>query len=960
MNRIQANISISDYCRCIRQFPNLKKARVFPSFISILCLILFVSAARSQSEIAQPQNYHRWGAVTLFNGLPSENVRAVAQTPDGILWFGTQNGLARFDGRLIENVHLENASSGGILALATDVDGTLWIGTEAGAGRFVNDKFVPVEETRGKSIRAILTGEIGVLVSPETIFKFHHRPDGSLEVSQSAARDLQFTGVARLTDGNLLFGSRGHGILVEENGAILEMASRPRPFFVNAFEWDGNGNVWFGAQAEAASSGLFRAADLARPERVGETLGTVTAIAAGAAGDLWVGTEKAGLFHFQDRRLLEHYTFENTAGGLRSDSIYTLFIDRENVVWIGTNRGACRFDSASPFSRTLSENSNSNFVRVLYQSGGGQLYAGTNRGLFVKADNDWLAAENFASKTIYNIAENSSKQLLISTGNGLFGFDGKPVLAGDARAVAGFQGRTYAAIFGRGVVQIENQTQIFGSGTPTALYADDKNLWIGTTQDGIFLFDGKETRQNAALNNLRGAAVRKIFRESENILWFSGEAGLFRFENGELQPIIANRDVRDVTISAGDVWVATLKGGLFHLKFDRLLGWLSSDINVEQGLPSEQIFSILPLGNHLLIGTNRGIVNYTPSVVAPQIVAARVLSQRLYSAEEIARPINLDYPQNSLLLEVTGLSSRTFPEQFQYGFLLKNKDGEILDQRLSNAAQFSAADLPPGAYQIEARAFNKDLLASEPLNIEFTVARAPFPWTATALGVLLAIAIVGLIWAMIERRRISFRNRELAAARFDLANEGERERRRIAQDLHDQTLADLRSLMLMSDELPSEAKDFRREIEAVSTEIRRICEDLSPSVLENVGLIAALEFLLGQTIENHKFDAAENLEEQMNFTPNVQMQIYRIAQEILTNIKHHSDASSVAMKIEISAENEFVLMIEDDGVFFDPAKIISKGRGIANIKSRAALVKADILWRENAAAGTTFQLKKPL
>lgn len=943
-------------CKCVCALTSCR----LPSFFYAFLILFFISIVHSQ-EVSQPQNFHQWGAVTLFNGLPADNVRAIAQTPDGILWFGTQNGLARFDGRRVENIYLENLLSSNILTVQVDLDGTLWIGTELGAGRLLNNKFTPVAETRSKPISAILVGEIGALVSPDTIFKFHHNPDNSLDVVQSAPRNLQFTDVARAFEGNLFFGSRGHGILVEENSGFLEIPSRPRAYFVNVLHRDKDGKLWFGAKADrTASSGLFFASDILRPERVGENLGTVTAITENESGDLWVGTEKNGLFHFKNRRQLEHLTFENTAGGLRSNTIYTLFVDREGVVWIGTNRGVCRFDAASPFNQTLSENSNGNFVRSLYKSSDNQIFAGTNRGLFVAADGNWLESENFKTKAIYDIAENSSKQLLISTSNGLFGDDGKQILPGDARSIANFGGKTYVAIYGRGVVQIENQTQLSDEDAPTALYADDKSLWIGTAKNGVFIFDGKEIRQEKLLENLRGAPIRKILKEGENTFWFSGENGLLRYQNGELQTIIPNQDIRDVSINGADIWAATLKGGLFHLRYDEQLGWMTSDINVEQGLPSEQIFSILSLKNHLLIGTNRGIVNYAPSGIAPKIVATRVLSQRLYNAEEISRTINLDYPQNSLLLEVAGLSSRTFPEQFQYGFLLKNNKGEILDKKLSNDSQFSPADLSPGIYTIESRAFNKDLLASEPLIIEFSVARAPFPWTATALGVLLSVALIGLIWAMIERHRITIRNRELAAARFDLANEAERERRRIAQDLHDQTLADLRSLMLMSDELPSETGKFRTEIEAVSTEIRRICEDLSPSVLENVGLIAALEFLLGHTIENYKFHAAEDLEEKINFAPNVQMQIYRIAQEVLTNIKHHSDAKFVELKIEVSAENEFVVHIEDDGTFFNPAEIVSKGRGIANIKSRAALIKADIFCHKGETQGTVFQLKKTI
>lgn len=936
------------FCVFFRRFSLFFAAKYF------LVLIFFCSVAHAQ-EIASPQNFHQWGAVTIFSGLPSDNVRAIDQTPDGILWLGTENGLARFDGRRVQTV--AGLESNKILALAIGKSGEMWIGTEAGAARFDGDRFYPLEETRGKSIETILIGETIILAASDAVFEARYRPNGSVEVVNVLNRPFEFSVVERVGE-NLFFGSRGRGLIVLANNQPEELMSRPRPFFVNALERDAAGDLWIGARADGAKSGLFSAKDVLRPVRVGENVGTVTALFAAKNGDLWVGTEKNGLFRFRSGEQYDHFTFENTAGGLRSNTIFAVFADRENVVWAGTNRGASRFDASSPFNRTLAENGNGNFVRALFKSSGGRIFAGTNRGLFELNGNIWREIENFSAKPIYAVAEDAAKQIVVAAPSGVFDSDGKAKFGGDSRAVSEFRGKTYAAVFGRGIVEIETQTVISAVDSPTTLFADAEKLWIGTAKGDVFTFDGTETRQERSLDALRGWAIRKIVSNGADEQWFSGERGLFRRKSNALETIVANADVRDFTITGTDVWAATLRAGLVHLRFDETFGWISNSLNVEQGLPSEQVFTVLPVENRLLIGTNRGVSVYAPGAIAPQIVPTRVLSQRLHEAGEMSGEIVLEYPQNSLLVEVAGLSSRTFPEQFQYGFLLRNRSGEILDKKLSGEAQFSPANLPAGSYRIEARVFNNDLLASEPFIIEFKVPKAPFPLTATALGVLLAIASAGLIWAIIERRRIKRANRALARARFDLANEAERERRRIARDLHDQTLADLRNLMMMSDNLPAETGEFRREIESVSTEIRRICEDLSPSVLENVGLSAALEFLLQHTIENQRFSAPENLEEKIEFSPHAQIQIYRIAQEILTNIKRHSDARFVEMKIDISPENEFVLIIAYDGAFFDPSEIVTKNRGVANIKSRAALINARIAWEKAADGGNIFRLKK--
>jgi signal transduction histidine kinase len=295
--------------------------------------------------------------------------------------------------------------------------------------------------------------------------------------------------------------------------------------------------------------------------------------------------------------------------------------------------------------------------------------------------------------------------------------------------------------------------------------------------------------------------------------------------------------------------------------------------------------------------------------------------------------------------------------------------------------------LSPGNYKVVARAFTKDLTPAVPLSFEFSVARAPFPWTSTALGVLLLFALIALAWGYFQNRRINrtsaelaAANRELATARLQLANETETERRRIARDLHDQTLADLRHLALLVDRLPADGvgdpranrapsrpSALRAEIESISQEVRRICEDLSPSALENVGLSAALEFALSHAVEHappeckfaYEFTCDENLDEKLHLALSTQIQIYRIAQEALSNVCRHSGARQVTMSATVSPDKEFELSIVDDGRGFDESDGKRRsGRGVNNIRARASMIDASVDWHLGNGGGTVFTLRK--
>ena len=93
--------------------------------------------------------------------------------------------------------------------------------------------------------------------------------------------------------------------------------------------------------------------------------------------------------------------------------------------------------------------------------------------------------------------------------------------------------------------------------------------------------------------------------------------------------------------------------------------------------------------NALLIATNRGIVTYYPHKIARYPDPDPHPKSAVHDLSELSSTIALDYPQNSLLVEVAGQSSRTFPEEFQYAFDLKNAKGEIVARRLSGEAQYA-------------------------------------------------------------------------------------------------------------------------------------------------------------------------------------------------------------------------------------------------------------------------------
>ncbi len=216
------------------------------------------------------------------------------------------------------------------------------------------------------------------------------------------------------------------------------------------------------------------------------------------------------------------------------------------------------------------------------------------------------------------------------------------------------------------------------------------------------------------------------------------------------------------------------------------------------------------------------------------------------------------------------------------------------------------------------------------------------------------------------------RNRELAAAREDMQVRAEEERKRIAEDLHDETLPALSSVARMIDELhrvenpeTSNVPDRMREkIDATIQEMRRVINDLHPSVLETMGFVPALENLASILSRNAGIEFSfvdRNSQADYDIPDFAKLQLYRIVQEGLNNVGKHAQANQVAVKLQ-NHNGDLEISVSDDGRGFNPKAIRKDSHGLLNIRHRAQLIGATVEWRKPQAfnQGTEMLVTLPL
>jgi signal transduction histidine kinase len=221
-------------------------------------------------------------------------------------------------------------------------------------------------------------------------------------------------------------------------------------------------------------------------------------------------------------------------------------------------------------------------------------------------------------------------------------------------------------------------------------------------------------------------------------------------------------------------------------------------------------------------------------------------------------------------------------------------------------------------------------------------------------------------------RLVEERTRDLASLSTHLQGVSEQEKSALSRELHDELggllVAARMDLSWLQQHLPTSdpgiEQRFRRIQESLNAGIdlkRRVVEDLRPTLLDNMGLFAALRWQLRETCRRKGLRGTESIPEvELRFNPEASIGVFRIVQEALTNILKHAEAKSAHLSVEIEG-NDFSLLISDDGkgIPADRLKTLSS-HGLASMRHRVAALGGSWEIHNPTAGGTVVTASIPL
>jgi len=999
-------------------FPRVSKKNI----LCRIALVFAMAVAGIFSALAAPNYFTRTWQVE--QGLPQNKATAVVQTRDGYLWVGTYNGLARFDGvrfTIFDDNNTPELHSSRITSLFEAGDGTLWIGTESGdVSQYKDGHFaaVPVHVNWSSGrIYAITADEAGDVWLLNGAGELARVRDGKV-LSPPSGLVSKVLCLARALDGEIWIEREGVVSALKDGRLTTELSTND---YVQGFCAARDGGFW------VASNGGIRkwkdgkwTADLG-PAPWGWNI-IVANLVETSFGALAGGTSDSGLwldFPGQTNTPALHFVSTN---GLSSDWVISLCEDREKNLWCGTGAGLVVVRPNNLETVSPPDNWKSRPVLSVLLAPDGALWVGTEgAGLYRLQNGGWTnfdSAQGIRNPYVWSLAADGAGKILAGTwGGGLFAqkgdeFDPAPGL--------------------------EN----FLLSMPALLFVGDE-LWIGTPAGARRYHDGKIEPFNEIAGKPFGD-VRTIAQDKSGALWFgTAGGGLVRLQNGNFRRFNKSDGLSSDFIEClhfaddGALWIGTFGGGLNRFKDEKfsvingkqglpngVIGhleadgrgffWMSSfagilrasemDLNrcadgklaevpfltygINDGLPTlecsegSQSAGGKTADGRLWFPTAKGLVVVNPantqtnSLPPPVVIEAMRVDDKKFADGNGVGPLKIPPGQHRIEFEYTGLSF-VAPEKVRFKCRLNNLETEWADVGTKRVAFYNYT--PPGNYSFQVTACNNDGVWNETgASLEFEV--LPYFWQTTwfhLLGTLVTVlAVGGVVW--FDTRRRMRRQLELAERQRDI----ERERSRIAQDIHDDLGAQLTRITMMSDSARGDLTNPGRadaELEKIYDTARALTRSMDEIVwavsprhdtleglatylekfaqdwLATVGIRCRLDFPL-QFPEWH-------------LTSEVRHNFFLAFKEALHNAVKHSGASEIFIRLVVKAKS-FELAVGDNGRGFavvEEGKTVSStpgraasGNGLENMRRRLAAVGGSCEIQSTSGAGTKVVLSVQL
>jgi len=612
----------------------------------------------------------KFDQISLEQGLSQSTVNAIIQDRQGFMWFGTEDGLNRYDGYnfvVYRNNPLDSSSvsDNRILALCEDNNGDIWIGTfRGGLNRYVRDEDMFIRykhepsnprSLSSNSVSAVEQDSTGVIwigtwggglnrydAKSDSFLRFRHNPG-----EPNSLVDDRVTSLCIDRTGGLWVGTWGGLSKISLNvkdGVFSSVAGfdryqhdekDPRGLSsdqVTRLYEDEFGDLWVGTlesginRYDGKTNG-FIAYRHEENNMKSLSSGGVRCILGDRRGDLWIGTYGGGLNRFdRNANIFFHYQFvpENVYS-LKDNLIFSLCEDRTGRIWIGT--GASGLNLYDPDKRKFVHNFqvpsdpqslSNNVVRALTEDGRGDLWVGTLGGGLDRYDKKEGGVTHFryaqndpkgiSSSSIISLREDKFGLLWIGTDNkGLDRYD---------RHTGKFVHFRHNPVDS---LSLSNNV-IF------SIYEDrGRYLWVGTA-NGLNLFDRKAHTfiryysETDNPNSLSGNWVYSIYEDSKGFLWVgTWGSGVSRYDRRtsifkRYQPEPNNpHSLSDLTVFAivednnEDLWLGTANGLNQYVRAkDTFIHYTERD-----GLPNNVVYGILPddAGN-LWLSTNHGLCKF--------------------------------------------------------------------------------------------------------------------------------------------------------------------------------------------------------------------------------------------------------------------------------------------------------------------------------------------------------------